>query len=231
MKSNIDGDIILFMKRVTLFMGHYGSGKTNLSVNYAISLARQGQKVTIADLDIVNPYFKTGEFRDELEAEGIRLIANPSSNADMPALSSELYSLVQDLSRAAIFDVGGDDRGAYALGRFTPSILEEDNYEALMVVNFCRPLTTTPEAAIGIMQEIEAASRIPFTGIAANTNLGAETDMDVIRTGLEKTERLSELTGLPIRFVSVERQFEEETQQMVDGKYPVFIVDINKSIG
>ena len=212
-------------------MGHYGSGKTNLSVNYAISLARQGLQVSIADLDIVNPYFKTGEFREELEAEGIRLIANPASNADMPALSSELYSLVQDLSRYAIFDVGGDDRGAYALGRFTPSILDEDNYEALMVVNFCRPLTTTPEEAVGIMREIEAASHIPFTGIAANTNLGAETDADIIMRGLDKTERFSELTGLPIRMVSVETQFVDRVTELTNGKYTVFPVAINKSIG
>ena len=108
------------MKRVTLFCGHYGSGKTNLAVNYALSLRRKGLEVSLADLDIVNPYFRSKDSADQLEEAGVRVIALPFANSsvDLPSLPSSAYSLVQNRSRYAVLDIGGDDRGAYALGRF-----------------------------------------------------------------------------------------------------------------
>ena len=114
-------------KRVTLFAGHYGSGKTNIAVNYALHLAGEGKKVCIGDLDIVNPYFRTKDSAKELEEAGVDLISPQfaNSNVDLPALPAEAYRLVEDKSIYAILDIGGDDRGAYALGRYTPYILEE----------------------------------------------------------------------------------------------------------
>ena len=125
-------------KRVTLFSGHYGSGKTNIAVNYAMQMARDGLPVTIADLDIVNPYFRTKDSAEDLAAAGIRLISSAyaNSNVDLPALPAELYALTNDKSRYAVLDVGGDDRGALALGRYAPAILEEGNYENIVVANF-----------------------------------------------------------------------------------------------
>jgi len=128
-------------KRITLFAGHYGSGKTNIAVNYALWLKQQGKQVTIADLDIVNPYFRTKDSEELLSKAGIPLISSAfaNSNVDLPALPQEMYSLVQRYDRYAVLDIGGDDRGALALGRYTPSILEENNYEMVFVANFYRP--------------------------------------------------------------------------------------------
>ena len=194
------------MKRVTLFCGHYGSGKTNIAVNYALHLRRQGLEVTIADLDIVNPYFRSKDSTDVLEAEGVRVIALPFANSsvDLPALPSSAYAVVQDRTRYAVLDIGGDDRGAYALGRFVPYLLEENDYEMLYVVNFQRPLTTTVSDAVEVMREIEGACGLAFTGIVNNTNLGAETTLDLVKGSYRKAEELCKETCLPLFMVTAE---------------------------
>lgn len=191
-------------KRVTIFAGHYGSGKTNLAVNYALALKNGGVEVKIADLDIVNPYFRTKDSADVLEKAGIPLIspAFANSNVDLPALPQELYSLVQRRDFHAVMDVGGDDRGAYALGRYTPYILEENDYEMVFVANFYRPLTTTPEEALEVMGEIEAACGIRFTCIVNNSNLGNLTTAADVEATREKAEKLSSLSGLPLWMTS-----------------------------
>lgn len=200
------------MKRVTLFCGHYGSGKTNIAVNYALHLRRQGLEVTIADLDIVNPYFRSKDSTDVLEAEGVRVIALPFANSsvDLPALPSAAYAVVQDRTRYAVLDIGGDDRGAYALGRFVPYLLEENDYEMLYVVNFQRPLTTTVSDAVEVMREIEQACGLAFTGIVNNTNLGAETTLDLVKGSYQKAEELCKETGLPLFMVTAESSIAAE---------------------
>ena len=191
-------------KRLTLFAGHYGSGKTNLAVNYALLLAKEGKKVCIADLDIVNPYFRTKDSAEDFEKTGIRLISSAyaNSNVDLPALPAELYALTQDKSRYAVLDVGGDDRGALALGRYAPAILEEGNYESIFVANFYRPLTPNAEAALEVMREIEVAGKIPFTAIVHNSNLGEETKAEDVLAMQGEAERLSSITGLPLLFTA-----------------------------
>ena len=193
------------MKRLTLFAGHYGSGKTNIAVNYALKLRREGKPVKIADLDIVNPYFRTKDSAEELQAAGIELIspAFANSNVDLPALPQELYSLVQNRNFYAIMDIGGDERGALALGRYRPYILEEGNFEMVFVANFFRPLTRTAEEALEVMREIEAAGGIAFTAIVNNSNLGEETTAADIRSTAGEAEKLSALSGLPLLFTSV----------------------------
>ena len=187
-------------KRLTLFAGHYGSGKTNIAVNYALELAREGKKVCIADLDIVTPYFRTKYSAQVLEQAGVELISPKfaNTNVDLPALPAESYRLVQDLSTYGVMDIGGDDRGAYALGRFTPFILKENNYRMAFVVNFCRPLTTTAEDALEVMREIEAACGMKFTCIVHNTNLGPETTTETVAGAGEKLNSLCNLSGLPL---------------------------------
>lgn len=198
-------------KRVTLFAGHYGSGKTNIAVNYALQMKKDGYPVKIADLDIVNPYFRTKDSAKELEAMGIELISPQfaNSNVDLPALPQEAYSLVQRKDCYAVLDIGGDDRGAYALGRYTPFILEEGDYEMVFAANFYRPLTTTAQEALEVMREIEDACKIPFTGIVNNSNLGNLTTAEHINATKEKAERLSELSGLPLLFTSVKEGIEK----------------------
>ena len=192
-------------KRISIFCGHYGSGKTNIAVNYALSLKEQGIPVRIADLDIVNPYFRTKDSAQELEAAGIELISPvfANTNVDLPALPQEMYALVQQKHMHAVMDVGGDDRGAYALGRYAPFIREENNFDLFCVVNFFRPLTATPEEAAEVMAEIEAAAHLPFTAIINNSNLGEATTLEDVLSTKEKCEALSRMTGLPIAATTI----------------------------
>ena len=205
-------------KRVTLLAGHYGSGKTNIAVNYALLLAREGKRVSIADLDIVNPYFRTKDSARELEEAGVDLISPQfaNSNVDLPALPAEAYKLVEDRSLYAVMDIGGDDRGAYALGRYTPYILEEGDYRMAFVANPCRPLTRTPEEALEVMREIEAAGGLPFTAIVNNANLAHETTIHTVLDALPYMRRLSELSGLPIWLTSAE----ESVAELLSGWVP-----------
>lgn len=194
------------IRRVTLFAVHYGSGKTNIAVNYAQMLRAGGRQVVIADLDIVNPYFRTKDSTELHESEGIQIISSEfaNSNVDLPALPSELYGAVENRLRYAVLDIGGDDRGAYALGRFAPYILEENDYEMVFVANFCRPLTRRAEEALEVMREIETAGGIGFTAIVNNTNLGRETTVETVLESVHEARRLSELSGLPVLFTSAE---------------------------
>lgn len=198
-------------KRITLFAGHYGSGKTNIAVNYALKLKKEGKEVRIADLDIVNPYFRTKDSASELAAAGIELIspAFANTNVDLPALPAEVYSLMQNKNNFAVLDIGGDDRGAYALGRYREYILEENDYEMIFVANFYRPLTTTPEEALEVIREIEAACKLPFTAIVNNSNLGNSTTPEDIEKTDSKARELSQISGLPILFTSVEEKIAE----------------------
>lgn len=193
------------MKRVTLFAGHYGSGKTNVAVNYALHLRSLGLPVTIADLDVVNPYFRTKDSEDELKAHGIPLISSDyaGSNVDFPALPGSLYSLFDDKSAYAVLDIGGDDRGAFALGRYRDMMLAEDNYDMFFVINMYRPLTRTPEQCIEIKEEIEAAAGIKFTGIVNNSNLGPVTTVADVEGSYNYASMVSSLSGLPIVMTTV----------------------------
>lgn len=200
------------MKRVTLFCGHYGSGKTNIAVNYALELRSRGLEVTLADLDIVNPYFRSKDSTAELEKAGVKVIALPFANSsvDLPALPSSAYSLVQDRSHYAVLDIGGDDRGAYALGRFVPYILEENDYEMIYVVNFYRPLTETVDQALEVMGEIEAACGLKFTSVINNSNLGAETTEETIRETADKVGELCRRSSLPLFATTAEKSIAKE---------------------
>ena len=192
-------------KRLTLFAGHYGSGKTNIAVNFALTLARSGKNVCIADLDIVNPYFRTADSAQELAEAGVTLISPKfaNSNVDLPALPAEAYRLVTDKTADGIMDIGGDDRGAYALGRYVPAILEENNYRMVYVANCCRPLTRTADDALEVMREIEAACGLRFTHIINNSNLGPETTTQVVLDSLPFARELSRISGLPLWLHSI----------------------------
>ncbi len=191
-------------KRLTLLCGHYGSGKTNVAVNLAMRLRQQYEKVALADLDIVNPYFRAEDSRKELAAAGIDLIcsAYANSNVDLPALPQELYRLTDDRSLHAVLDIGGDDRGALALGRIAPAILEENDYDMLMVVNRFRPLTPDAESTVEIMREIEQAAGMRFTGLVNDSNLGRETTTETVLSSLAYGEEVAALSGLPLKLTA-----------------------------
>ena len=193
-------------KRVTLLAGHYGSGKTNLAVNLARMMRLRYDRVTVADLDIVNPYFRSADSADELKDLGIRLIVSPyaNTNLDAPALPQEMYSIVDDRSRHVIIDVGGDERGALALGRISGRILEENDYDMFLIVNRFRPLTRDAESVREVMAEIETACGLPFTGIVNNSNLGAETVPATVLSSLSYADEIRAVTGLPVVATAVE---------------------------
>lgn len=199
-------------KRVTLFCGHYGTGKTNAAVNYAFFLKRAlGKNVKIADMDIVNPYFRTKDSEKELGEAGIELISPhyANTNVDLPALPQELYGLFEFRDSYAVLDIGGDDRGAYALGRFAPLILEENDFDNFFVANFYRPLTANAADAFEVMKEIEAAGKVPFTGIVNNSNLGDETTAEDILRKIPLAEELAAMSGLPVVMTTAKRNIAE----------------------
>ncbi|MBO5938762.1 MAG: hypothetical protein J6Q82_04595 [Clostridia bacterium] len=203
-------------KRLTLFAGHYGSGKTNIAVNYAVRLAEEGKKVCIADLDIVNPYFRTKDSEKELSAHGIDLISSryANTNVDLPAIPAESYRLVQDRSIFGVVDIGGDDRGAYALGRFADAIKAEGDYRMAFVINRHRPLTSTVEDTLEIMKEIETACGIQFTCIVNNSNIGFETTRETVLDSVAYAEAVSLATGLPIWLHTVEQSISGELSEL-----------------
>ncbi|MDR0952255.1 MAG: hypothetical protein LBM18_04955 [Oscillospiraceae bacterium] len=216
-------------KRVTLFAGHYGSGKTNIAVNFALRLREGGSRVTLADLDIVNPYFRTKDSEAELTQAGVKLIVSrfAGSNVDLPAIPSDVAGIFDNRESLAILDIGGDDRGALALGRYRERILEENDFEMLLVVNRFRPLTRDGKDTLSVMREIETAAGVPFTAIVNNSNLGEDTTPEHVLGSLSYAEELSKATGLPVKFTSIKRSL----YPALEGKIPnLFAMDLQHKI-
>ena len=188
------------MKRVILFAGHYGSGKTNIAVNYALSMAKQGIDTAFLDIDIVNPYDRAKDSEELLLENGIEFISSEyaNSNVDVPALPNEIYAVLDRPEKHYVLDVGGDDRGALALGRLAPGIASENNYDMYLVYNACRPLTGDTEGALEVAGEIYAACRLPFTGIINNSNIGKETTAETVIAGYEKAKKVADALGIPV---------------------------------
>ena len=190
------------MKKITIVTGHYGSGKTTLSVNLALKAVEEGRKVAIVDLDIVNPYFRTADFRKMFEEKGITLIAPDfaNSNLDIPSIQFDVVELAMT-EDCLIIDVGGDDAGATALGRYSEALYNfRDEIEMLYVINQRRYLTHTPDEVIQLMYEIEAAAHMRHTAIVNNTNLGRETDLDIVESSRGFAEETAQRTGLPVKY-------------------------------
>lgn len=193
------------IKRITVFAGHYGSGKTNIAVNYSVYVKERTQgSVALADLDIVNPYYRAKDSTDILTQKGIRMISSDfaNSNVDLPALPGEAYSIIDDRNTYSVCDVGGDDRGAYALGRYRDGIIKED-YEMLLVINKYRPLTRDIDGLVAIKDEIESVAGIRFTGIVNNSNLGLLTTCEDVKASFDYANKASEAMNLPVRFTTV----------------------------
>ena len=212
-------------KRITLFAGHYGSGKTNIALNYARMLKTGGDEVVVADLDIVNPYFRTKDSAAELAREGIGLVVSDyaNSNVDFPALPKEIYSLVADTGAKVVMDIGGDDRGALALGRYVPEIRSENDYEMLAVINASRPLTPDVAGTVEVLREIEAACDLPFTGIVNNTNLGPATTPETVLSSLPYADAVAAAMKLPVRFTCAMERLVPELEGKVKDLLPIRI--------
>ena len=200
------------MKRIQIITGHYGSGKTEYAVNLALRLAAEGKKTVLADLDIVNPYFRSYEQTQRLEAAGIRVIV-PSCGgvADIPAINPAVLSVFQDRSWTGVLDIGGDPIGARVLARFAPQ-LQGEEFDLLYVLNANRPETRDLERALAYMRGIEAECHQKVTGIVNNTHLCGETTAAEILKGARLAGQLSQQTGLPVVCHAAQRRLLPEVQ-------------------
>lgn len=187
--------------RITVICGHYGCGKTNLALNLALEAAAAGETVTVVDLDIVNPYFRSSEYGGLLEKNGVRLIAPvfAGTTLDTPTLPPEIYSIFDGGAGRVFLDAGGDDAGVTALGGLH-SQLAEAGYDMLYVVNRYRVLSQTPEEAAALLAEIETASRLKATALVNNSHLGVETKLSDLTAALPFAKKAAELTGLPLLY-------------------------------
>ena len=200
------------MKRIQIITGHYGSGKTEYAVNLALHLAQTTENVALADMDIVNPYFRSYEQAKRLEDAGIRVIVTSCGGiADIPAINPEVMSIFQQEKWTGVLDIGGDPIGARVLARFAPQLKSED-FDLLFVLNANRPETKDVESALQYMRGIEAECRQKVTGIVNNTHLCGETTAEEILKGAELAHALSERTSLPVIHHAVQRKFVEQVQ-------------------
>ena len=198
------------LRPVTVIVGHYGTGKTNLAINLAIDLARAGNAATLIDLDVVNPYFRASEQRVDLESEGVKLIApvfaEAGTSLDVPSLTGRIVPAIEEASddSVVIIDAGGDDVGATALGRFARYIAAKD-YAMICVLNRYRNLVQDPEDALENLREIEEASHLKATGLISNAHMKAETAPSHIKEGLRYAHEVEALCGLPLAAYTVPR--------------------------
>lgn len=196
--------MLLKDKRIRIIIGHYGSGKSEFSVNYAIKLAKMGKKVALADLDIVNMYFRSRERAVEMEDLGIRVIGSQvdSPAVGVPSISAEVLAPLQDTSYEAVLDVGGDQVGARALGRYV-DYFKEGNYDMFFVLNANRPETQTVEKVMEYMVKIEDVSRAKITGIINNTHLLKSTTVEDVLKGEKLALEVSERTNIELKYNAV----------------------------
>ncbi len=216
-----------FSKRINIFTGHYGSGKSEISVNAAMSIRKEQEDVLMADMDIVNPFFRSLDAKELLESKGIRTIAPAyaNTNVDVPVVGPEVSAALRNEKRHVILDVGGDEEGARVLGRFNADI-PEDGYDMYFVINRARPMTQNAEETIKYIREIEEASRKKVTKLINNTHYLRETTPEDVFYGLELAKEVAVKTGIPLAATCIMEGLESQLEGKLD--HPVFT--LSKSI-
>ena len=201
-------------KRIKIFVGSFGSGKTEIAINYSIYCRKSHTKVAIVDLDIVNPYFRTRETRDVLNFKGVKVVAPEGkfTFTDVPLISPEIKGLIQNPDYCLILDVGGDDVGSVVLGNFR-NIIQDFDYEMLLVVNSYRPFSKDVPQIEQMAQEIENRSRLKIHGIVSNPNLSSQTDEETIKKGHIVIKQAAQKLNLPIKFVCIDERFSQKIKQ------------------
>ncbi len=205
----------MYQRRVTIFVGNFGSGKTEIARNGALELAAAGSRVTLADLDVVKPYFRSRSARAILSNAGVDLLAPTGANvhADLPIIVPQIRSCLRDDHGRLILDVGGDDLGARVLGSLS-DVIPFDDTDCLLVLNFRRPSTPDPERAAAMVREIEAVGRVPVSGLISNTHLMNETTPEVVLDGYRQALETARLVEAPLVAITVE----EELTAVLEGE-------------
>ena len=211
-------------RRVTVVCGHYGTGKTNLSINLALDCARHGEDVTLVDLDVVNPYFRSADYADVLTENGVRVVGPnfANTNLDTPSLPGAVRNVIAEGSRV-IVDVGGDDAGATALGVYSRTLADADP-DVIYVVNRYRSMTTHADEAVQILREIEATSHLRATCVANNSHLKQDTSEDTVLDSMGFAEEVASASGLPLRFTTAPRGLDFSILNKIPNIYPVDVL-------
>lgn len=212
--------------RIRVVIGSYGTGKTEFSVNYALKLAEEGHKTSLVDLDVINLYFRSREKQEELEAAGVHVISSSIKGraVDLPSISAEAVSPLQDPQCQVVMDIGGDAMGARTLSRYR-QYLVPGAYDMFFVINANRPETATLEGAIAHLESIERVSQIKVTALVNNTHLVKQTMVEDVMKGYRLCQEVSEATGLPIRYNSLLAHLADEMPQQLQGTlFPIRLI-------
>ena len=207
-------------KRIRIITGHYGSGKTEFALNYALALSKVSKKVALGDLDIVNVYFRSRERKEELQELGVKVISSSmlQNSSDLPAISAEISTPVKDRSYDYVIDLGGNDVGTAVLMRLIP-LIQKDEADLFMVVNSKRPETCTVEALLEQKRKIESASGLLVTGFVNNTNLIRETTAKTLEEGDKVLREASRVTGIPLRYTAFVKEIIGDGLPIVTGEF------------
>jgi nitrogenase subunit NifH len=210
-------------KKIIIVTGHYGSGKTNISVNFALQYAKQGEKTALVDFDIVNPYFRATDNKKILEENGIRVITPVFANTNLenPSLPPEIASVFVSDESVVILDVGGDDAGAVVLGGYAGKISALD-YEMFYVISKYRPLTSNAKDTAELLKEIEKVSKLKATALINNSSIGEQTTSEIVLNSIEYANEVAKQTGLPIQYTTVISTLKNELDS-IKNLFPINI--------
>jgi len=215
---------ILFPRRVTVLAGHFGSGKTEIALNGALALARGGHRVSLVDLDVVKPYFRSRSAQRLLETAGIDLVAPLGEyfSSDLPIVTGDVRTHLQDLGRKVLVDAGGNDSGVRALSSVSDALPPDTAF--LIVLNFRRPLTPDVESAVTMARDISLMARLPITGLVSNTHLMKETTPGLVIEGYAMAREVSARLGVPVVAQAALRSLQDQLEVTRFG-CPLFVLD------
>ncbi|MEW6172152.1 MAG: hypothetical protein AB1510_03670 [Bacillota bacterium] len=205
-------------KRLNIFLGALGSGKTTVALNVALQLAASGEESILVDLDVINPYFRSRMLQKEFASYGIKIICPPAeiARSDLPALPAAIRGALVSSGRVCM-DVGGDSVGATVLGCYRP-YLPEGEYRLFLVINARRPFTQDVAGITAAVKEIENAARLRINCFVNNTNLGSETGVGSIRKGLEIVRAAADHLGVFVAFSAVTEKLFESAKDVLTGE-------------